>query len=210
MLDAEMKDVHREGVKNLKEQKQGFTVEEEEVMWQKGVLGNSTAKILLHTIYFYNGKIFGLRTGEHRIIRPRDFTIGNNFIQYIENASKTHQDGLRDLKKNARVVKHVCEKCYNGEEHSRCLVRLYQQYLELVDMLRIKGSAFYIQPYSDRFEFKNIPLGIHSLNKIVPFLCEDAGLEKRTSHCLRVTCASRLFNENEKEEAHSEQNWPYV
>ena len=52
----------------------------------------------------------------------------------------------------------------------------------------------------DRFEFKNIPLGIHSLNKIVPFLSKSAGLEKRTSHCLRVTCASRLFNEIEKEE----------
>ena len=70
----------------------------------------------------------------------------------------------------------------------------------LVNKLRVKGSAFYFQPYTDKFEFKNMPIGIHSLNKIVPFLCENAALEKRTSHCLRATCASWLFNENEKEE----------
>ena len=43
-------------------------------------------------------------------------------------------------------------------------------------------------------------MGIHTLNKIVPSLCERACLQRRTSHCLRVTCASRLFNANEKEE----------
>ena len=58
-----MKDVHREGIKNLKKAKQGFSSEEEQQMWQKGVLGNTTAKILTDTIYFYNGKIFGLRAG---------------------------------------------------------------------------------------------------------------------------------------------------
>ena len=54
ILDAEMKDVHREGVKNLKEQKQGFTVEDEEAMWQKGVLGNITAKTgYYHSLHEY-------------------------------------------------------------------------------------------------------------------------------------------------------------
>jgi hypothetical protein len=77
---------------------------------------------------------------------------------------------------------------------------MYRQYLELVECLRIKDSAYYFQAYTDKYELKNIPLGIHSLNKIVPSLCEKACLERRTSHCLRVTCASRLFNENEKEE----------
>lgn len=52
ILDAEMRDVHQEEVKNLKEEKQGFSVEKE-VMWQKGILGNS-----INTIYFYNGNIF--------------------------------------------------------------------------------------------------------------------------------------------------------
>ena len=79
-----MKDGHQDGIRNLKEEKQGFSLEEKEQMWQKGILGSSTAKILTDSIYFYNGKIFGLRTGEHRI-RPRDFEIGDDYIQYTEN-----------------------------------------------------------------------------------------------------------------------------
>ena len=83
----------------MKEEKQGFSLEEEEQMWQKGVIGSSTAKILTDTIYFYNGKIFSLRTREHRMTRPQDFVIGDDYIQYTENASKMHQGGLLDLKK---------------------------------------------------------------------------------------------------------------
>ena len=153
-------------------------------MWEKGVLGNTTAKVLTYTIYFYNGKIFGLRAGEHRIIRLRDFTLGNDFIQYTENASKTHHGGLFDLKKTARIVKHYCEKCCQGQEHTRCLVRLYRQYFELVEQLRVKDGVFYFQAYAEKVELKNIPLGIHSLNKIVPLLCDKASCFRKTNKSL--------------------------
>ena len=39
-------------------------------------------------------------------------------------------------------------------------------------------------------------LGIHTLNKILPDLCESAGFSRKTSHCLRVTCATQLFQSN--------------
>ena len=32
------------------------------------------------------------------------------------------------------------------------------------------------------------------LNDILPEMCKAAGLKRKTSHCLRVTCASSLFN----------------
>lgn len=41
---------------------------------------------------------------------------------------------------------------------------------------------------------------IHSFKKIVPSLCEKVCLKKRTSHCLREMCASRLYNENKKKD----------
>ena len=204
-----MKDVHREGIRNLKEEKQGFSLEEEEQMWQKGVLGSSTAKILTDTIHFYNGKIFGLRTGEHRMIRPRDFEIGDDYIQYTENASKTHQGGLRDLKKNPRVIKHFCEMCSNGEEHTRCLVRIYRQYLELVESLRIKDSAYYFQAYTDKFELKNISMGIHTLNKIVPSLCESLFAKANKSLFACYVCKSFIQRERERR-ANSSPSWSHV
>ena len=35
-------------------------------------------------------------------------------------------------------------------------------------------------------------LGIHTLNKILPDLCESVAFSCKTSHCLRVICATRL------------------
>ena len=39
----------------------------------------------------------------------------------------------------------------------------------------LKDTAFYFQTYNDRFELKNIPLGIHSLNKIVRLRVKKLG-----------------------------------
>ena len=39
---------------------------EKELFWNLNALEMSTAKLLLNTVYFYNGKLFGLRGGEHR------------------------------------------------------------------------------------------------------------------------------------------------
>ena len=65
-----MKDAHRADIKNVKYEKEGF-LGEEELMWQKGIIGKSTVETLMNTIYFYNGKIFGLRVAAHRIIKAR-------------------------------------------------------------------------------------------------------------------------------------------
>ena len=55
-----------------------MTDEEEEQMWQAEVLGDKTAKTLLYTVYFYKGKLFGMRSQEHRQSRLEDITIENN------------------------------------------------------------------------------------------------------------------------------------
>ena len=64
-----MKDCTRAGValqiKSLKrEEKEAVSDVDEELFWRNGLLGQSTAKSLLNSIYFYNGKIFGLRGEE--------------------------------------------------------------------------------------------------------------------------------------------------
>ncbi|KAK3753085.1 hypothetical protein QZH41_011454 [Actinostola sp. cb2023] len=68
ILDSEMKEVHMQGITNMKEEKKPFTDEEEDRMWKEGVLGlKSAKKNLMHSLYYYNGKLFGLRTGKHSI-----------------------------------------------------------------------------------------------------------------------------------------------
>ncbi|KXJ23560.1 Protein LIGHT-DEPENDENT SHORT HYPOCOTYLS 5 [Exaiptasia diaphana] len=195
ILDAEMKSVHAKGVTNRKKEKELITDEEEEPMWRKGVLGQSTAEILLKTVYFYNGKHFGMRSQEHRQLRISDIEIeGDEHIIYRENSSKTFHGGIADLKKKARVIKHVCHEKGN-ENHDRCLVKIYKRYFDLVKCLCVKAQAFYFQPYKDgKFAYKNCVVGIHTLNEILPSLCLAIGCKRKTSHSLRVTCVSKLFN----------------
>ena len=117
-----MKDGTREGLslKNKRQEKQPVTEEEESKFWNSEVFGMKTAKALLNVIYFYNGKLFGLRGGEHRDIRVGNFEIGENYIRFEENVSKTYHGGLLDLKYEPRVVRHMCHSV--GEKHHPCLV----------------------------------------------------------------------------------------
>ena len=95
-----MKDSTRQGVslQTKKEDKEAVTDEDEEKFWSGGLFGSGTAKQLLHTIYFYNGKMFGLRAGEHRNICVNNFCLGPNVINFEENVCKTFHGGITDLK----------------------------------------------------------------------------------------------------------------
>ena len=57
-----MKDSVWQGVslQTRKEEKEAGTEEKEEKFCSAGLFGNGIAKQLLDTIYFYNGKMFGL------------------------------------------------------------------------------------------------------------------------------------------------------
>ena len=61
-----MKDSTRQGgsLQTKKDEKEAVTDEDEEKFRSAGLFSSGTAKQLLDTIYFYNGKMFGLRGGE--------------------------------------------------------------------------------------------------------------------------------------------------
>ena len=118
--------------------------QEEATFWEKKLLGTASAKSLLNTIYFYNGKVFGLRGGDHRNIVVNNFEIGSNFIKFEENASKTYHGGLCDIKYVPRVVKHVCHS--TEEKHEPCLVEIFRLYIGLVESHAKKVTAFHFKP----------------------------------------------------------------
>ena len=106
ILDAEMKDGTRAGIdlKAKQKEQKPVTDEEESQLWQSGVFGMKMAKSLLNVVYYYNGKLFGLRGGEHRQICLNNFEIGDNYIRFEENACKAFHGGLLNLKYEPRVV----------------------------------------------------------------------------------------------------------
>ena len=124
-------------------------------------------------MYFYKRKIFGLRGGDHRNIVLNNFELGSNFIKFQENSCKTFHGGMSDLEYIPRTVKHICHE--EGLKHEPCLVEIYSLYIGLVEVFAKNGNAFYYKASTAKFGFENVPVGIITLNKVSPDLCEAAG-----------------------------------
>ena len=67
-------------------------------------------------------------------------------------------------------------------------------YIGLVQSISSEITAFYFKPNSKRLAYDKQVVGINKLNGILPSMCKEAGFKAKSSHCLRVTCASALFN----------------
>jgi hypothetical protein len=72
-----MKDATRQGIHQAtkKPEKEAVSDDDEKLFWKKELLGRKTATTLLHTVYYYNGKLFGLRGSEHRNLTLHNFEL---------------------------------------------------------------------------------------------------------------------------------------
>ena len=80
--------------------------EQEKKMWQKGVLGVHSPKVLLQRVFFYNGKNFCLRgRHEHETMRFSQMVCNKNpdRYTYYEFGSKNHSGGITD-KSNGKTI----------------------------------------------------------------------------------------------------------
>lgn len=58
--------------------------EKEAAFWQRKLLATASMKSLINTIDFYNGKVCGLRKGDHRDIVVNNFEVGSNFVTQVK------------------------------------------------------------------------------------------------------------------------------
>ena len=85
-LDAELKRLQASGVGSVRKQAEPLTLEEEELLWEKRLLGDHSPEASLNTMVFVNGLYFALRSGnEHRQLRHNPCQ-----IQIIENPGSNH------------------------------------------------------------------------------------------------------------------------
>ena len=199
-LDAEMKRLQAAGIGTNKKQAEPLTAEEEETLWQRGLLGDETPQTLLDTIIFMNGLYFALRSGkEHCQLRftPSQIELVEKpgerpHLIYREDISKNRPGGLKGRKMKPKVVVHHA----NIENTKRCFVRLYKLYMSLCPADR-PPDCFYLLPLqkpSATCWYSNRPLGYHKLGTTVACLCKSAGIKgHKTNHSLRVTAATRLY-----------------
>ena len=199
-LDAEMKRLQRSGLGSKRRQAEPLTLEEEELLWKKGLLGSSNPQTLLDTMLFMNGMYFALRSGaEHRQLRhdPGQIELVERpgeraYLRYTEDVSKNKPGGLKGRKMKPKVVLHHA----NEQDPGRCFVNLFKLYNSLCPKDRPK-DVFYLQPLpkpSPGCWFSNKPVGYNKLDGTVARLCKSAGIPGyRTNHSLRATTATRLY-----------------
>lgn len=210
-LDNLMKVRCRSGLGNSVRQAQVITFEEEDRMWQNGVLGVDTPEKLVRTLVYLLGLSCALRAGkEHRVLRALDrnsqFCLrydddGYRYLLYREDlCTKTNRGGIRHKKYTAKTV-----NVYPARNPERCPVTILEFYMSKLPTLR-KCDALYLRPlskvayYSDVW-FRDAPMGVNSLQSVVKNLCKESGLEGHYSnHSLRATAATRMYHGGNEEQ----------
>ena len=91
-----MKRLQKSGLGSHKKRAEPLTIEEEELLWQKGLLGSHSSQALVDTMVVLNGLYFALRSGsEHRQLRSHPCQIQliekheqRPYLEYTEDISK--------------------------------------------------------------------------------------------------------------------------
>lgn len=75
-LSAKMSELTSQGIGIVKRQAEPLSENDEKCLWEKNILGNSTSKSMLYSVFFYNCKLFGLRgVDEHRNLAINQFEL---------------------------------------------------------------------------------------------------------------------------------------
>ena len=125
-----------------------LTREDEERLWDTGVMSPDTPKGLLNAVFFYNGKNFMLRGGaEHRNLKLSQLQknvspAGAVRYTYTENASKNRSGGFNQLNVENKIV-HQYQDLSLG---ARCHVAPLDMYFS---KLPETDDIFYVRPVSD-------------------------------------------------------------
>ena len=125
-----MKRLQSMGLGSPHKQAEPLSVEEEELLWEKKILGECSPESLLKTMIFQNGLYLALRSGsEHRNLRSNPCQIQviekkgeRTYLQYTEDLSKNHPGGLKGRKVKPKVVLHHA----NEDNPDRCFVALFK------------------------------------------------------------------------------------
>ena len=202
-LDAEMKrlcTLCSLGLGTTVKQAEPITDDEEDRLWAQRKLGPDTPQSLLDTMVFMCGLYFALRSGqEHRnlsidqikLVEPED---GVPHLIYTENVSKNNPGGLQYRKLKPKVVVHHA----NLNNPSRCFVTFYKAYISHHPKI-VQHNAFYLTPIRNpksEVWYNSCPVGYRTLANTVNRLCKSVSIGGyKTNHSLRVTAATRLFQQ---------------
>ena len=218
VLDTIMKSRNAQGV-GIPNPKDAITVAEENILWEKGILGFEDPNTLCNTVLFMVGLHFGLHGGqEHRNLRrypkcqiEREYKDKKDCMVYHEEHLKNKQSGIwSKFYQKPRVVYSFC----SGNE-PRCFVHILDRYLDLCPPPSPFCSGFYLRSkpnwlkeenFNDSYWYMRFPVGKNMLSQTISTMMEKAGIVGNFSNnSLRATTASRLYANNVDEQLITEQ-----
>ena len=173
-LDTRMKDLTDQGIRVRRRQAEVITEEEEENMWDTGVLGDERPQQLGDTLLYMLGLHFALRAGsEHRNLRYTNSQIsvqedstGLKYLCYTEDVSKNRQGGLKH-----RKIAPKCVRAYENKQNpKRCIVHLYEKYVSHRPTSGKCSPALYLRPLvkpNSNVWYSCQPIGINCLSGTV-------------------------------------------
>lgn len=103
-----MKRLQAKGLGSSHKQAEPLTIDEEELLWQKKLLGDHSPEVLINTIIFMNGLYFALQSGEEHPcqIKLVECPGERAYLQYVEDISKNQPGGLKGRKVKPKIVVH--------------------------------------------------------------------------------------------------------
>ena len=149
-----------------------ITREEENLLWEQGVLNLNNPLGLLRAVFYSNGKVFFLWEGnEHRNLKISHFVCQSDPDRYIytENGSKNRSGGFTDLRIENKIVPIYA----NSEAGIRCHV---------LNLIRFAAA----------------PISENKLGTMVKDMFAEVGIAGKTNHSLRATGATNTANVPEK------------
>ena len=180
-----------------------LTEEEENIVWEKGLLVEETPQSLLDTIVFYCGLYFALLSGkEHRQLRRHPCQIQlvdeRAHLKYTEDVSKNHPGGLKGRNISPKIV------LYDSNPHNPecCFVHLLKLYCKLCPH-DAPATALNLRPASKPTQTCWYSLGHTTLANTVLCLCKLGGITGY--HSLQTTATSRLYQSGIDEQLVMEQ-----
>ena len=186
-VDNRMKQLSKQGIVRQKNQAQAISVEQEEHMWQSGILGEDTPEKLINTVLYLIGVHFTLCTcDEYKSLKVGTFSqlkikvdpeSNQHYLEYVEHHSKNHHRGIKSLHHKMKTAK-AFENLDNPE---CCIIRLYEKYLLKYPSMDPKYSFdLYLRPLatvsSPNVWYSCQPIGVQMLAKVMAKLAHSAGL----------------------------------
>ena len=200
VLNGKAIELREKGMGKRKNKADALSDEEEEKLWDTGVLGGKNPKSLNYTVFYVLSQQYGTRgCQEHHQLQiehlklVRDTTTGKTVsIEWVEGPTKTRPGGLN--KKDRRLPQKMF--AHGG---TRCPVKLLERLIsKRPTALRCSGPL-YLRPLETPREdiwYSTQPVGVRKIDTYMKEIAKLAGLhssnKKITNHSIRKTTVCKL------------------